>query len=90
MERNLSIELTINEDVSQNEIIEKINGFWEANSESESESSLDEFIENNHEKNKSNVPWEPAEFDRDKGFLIYKGDSRKYKKNSSIKKKFSN
>ena len=26
MERNLSIELTINEDVSQNEIIEKING----------------------------------------------------------------
>ena len=50
MERNLSIELTINEDVSQNEIIEKINGFWEANSESESESSLDEFTENNHEK----------------------------------------
>lgn len=55
MERNLSIELTINEDVSQNEIIEKINGFWEANSESESESSLDEFTENNHEKNSGKI-----------------------------------
>lgn len=55
MERNLSIELTINEDVSQNEIIEKINGFWEANSESESESSLDEFTQNNHEKNSGKI-----------------------------------
>ena len=55
MERNLSIELTINEDISQNQIIEKINGFWEANSESESESSLDEFTENNHEKNSGKI-----------------------------------
>ena len=45
--------------------------------------SLFILISNNHEKNKSNIPWEPAEFDKDKGLLIYKGDSRKYKKNSS-------
>ena len=28
---------------------------WEANSESESESSLDEFTENNHEKNSGKI-----------------------------------
>ena len=48
-------------------------------------SSLILLISNNHEKNKSVNPWEPAEFDQVGGKLIYKGDSRKYKKNSNVK-----
>ncbi len=44
--------------------------------------SLIILISNNHEKNKSINPWEPADFDQVSGLLEYKGDSRKYKKNS--------
>ena len=39
-------------------------------------------VSNNHEKDKYVVPWEPAEFNEETGQLIYKGDSRKYKKDS--------
>ena len=61
MNRELSIELSLNNDIyenndiSQSRIIQNMNGFWEANSESESESSLDDFAENSHERNSGKI-----------------------------------
>ena len=51
MNRNITIDLSLDDDISNSSIIENMNGFWEANSESESESSLDDFAENSHERN---------------------------------------
>ena len=40
-------------------------------------------VSNNHEQDSYVVPWEPAEFNESTGRLIYKGDSRKYKKDTN-------
>ena len=44
--------------------------------------SLIVLVSNNHEKDQSVNPWDPAELNETTGQLIYKGDSRKYKKNT--------